>query len=315
MLVGAAAAGATIGASFLHPGRRALTPSAISSANNAFREVGAHSENFDVKTSDGTLLHGWKVRPANANGDWVVLFHGVADNRTGTLSYAEMLRHGYSVVMMDARAHGESEGSMATYGWLERDDSRSIDDALFASNEVGHLFYLGESMGAAIALQSAAVDPRVAGVVAEASFANLREVTYDYAGLEISPLLGKTLFRPATMVALAAAEKEGGFKAQNISPVKAVAARPFPVFLICDANDRRIPCRHSRMIYNATAGPKEIWVVPWRSGRIRKNSKVASSHFSSGLPVNPARFKQRRAFGSKRQGLSSTDCQQIQPFF
>ncbi|HEY4742992.1 MAG TPA: alpha/beta fold hydrolase [Candidatus Acidoferrales bacterium] len=263
VVVGAAAAGVTIGASFLHPGRRALTPSAISSANNAFREVGAQSENFDVKTSDGTLLRGWKVHPASANGDWVVLFHGVADNRIGTLAYAEMLlRHGYGVVMMDARAHGESEGSMATYGWLERDDSRSIDDALFASDDVRHLFYLGESMGAAIALQSAAVDPRVAGVVAESSFANLREVTYDYAGLDISPLLGKTLFRPATMMALADAEKEGSFSAQKISPEKAVAQRLFPVFLICDAKDRRIPCRHSRRIYNAAAGPKEIWVVP-----------------------------------------------------
>lgn len=64
------------------------------------------------------------------------------------------------------------------------------------------------------------------------------------------------------MVALADAEREGGFNAQKISPEKAVADRSFPVFLICDANDRRIPCRHSRRIYDAAAGPKEIWVVP-----------------------------------------------------
>src|SRR5208282_2048236 len=141
-------------------------------------------------------------------------------------------------------------------------DSHAIDDALFASENVRHLFYLGESMGAAISLQSAAVDPRVAGVVAEAGFANLREVTYDYAGLEISPLIGETLFRPATITALSAAEREGGFDADDVSPEKAVAARAFPVLLICDESDRRIPCRHSRRIYNAAIGPKQLWAVP-----------------------------------------------------
>ncbi|MFZ0738101.1 MAG: alpha/beta fold hydrolase [Candidatus Acidiferrales bacterium] len=262
VLVGAAAAGSYLGGGFLHPQRRVLTASDADRAMTIFRGIGAASGNFDVKAPDGILLRGWKVRPANPKGDWVVLFHGVADNRLGTLSYAEMLlKHGHGVVMMDARAQGESGGSMATYGWLERYDSRAIDDALFASEKVRHLFYLGESMGAAIALQSAAVDSRVAGVVAEASFANLHEVTYDYAGLQISPLLGKTIFRPATMVALASAEKEGGFKADDVSPERAVAARAYPVLLICDEDDRRIPCRHSRRIYKTAKGPKQLWAV------------------------------------------------------
>lgn len=100
---------------------------------------------------------------------------------------------------MDSRALGESGGDMATYGWKEREDTRAIADALYAGENVRHLYALGVSMGAAIALQSAAVEPRIDAVVAEDPFANLREVTYDYAGLQWSPLLGKTLFRPASM--------------------------------------------------------------------------------------------------------------------
>ncbi len=46
---------------------------------------------------------------------------------------------------------------MATYGWKERYDTASIVDALYASENVRHLGALGVSMGAAIALQSAAV--------------------------------------------------------------------------------------------------------------------------------------------------------------
>jgi pimeloyl-ACP methyl ester carboxylesterase len=121
---------------------------------------------------------------------------------------------------------------------------------------------LGSSMGAAIALQSAGAEPRIAGVVAESAFRNLREVTYDYAGLKRMPWLGMTLFRPATWTALAIAELEGGFAAEDVSPEKAVAARPFPVLLICEELDGTIPCRHARGIYEAATGPKQLWEVP-----------------------------------------------------
>jgi hypothetical protein len=40
------------------------------------------------------------------------------------------------------------------------------------------------------------------------------------------------------------------------------AARPFPVLLICDANDVALPCRHTQRIYDAARGPKQLWVVP-----------------------------------------------------
>ena len=172
-----------------------------------------------------------------------------------------MLRHGYSVVMMDSRAQGESGGDMVTFGWKERYDTVAIADALYASEKVRHLYALGVSMGAAIALQSAAVEPRIEAVAAEDPFADLREVSYDYAGLFIGSWLGKTLFRPAVIVAMNAAEKEGGFKPEDASPEKAVAARSFPVLLICGTRDRRIPCRHAQRIYESARGPKELWNV------------------------------------------------------
>ena len=93
-----------------------------------------------------------------------------------------LLRAGYDIVRMDARAHGESEGPMTTYGWLEGNNTRAIIDALVATEHPLHIFALGESMGAGIALQSAEVDLRIEAVATEASFASLREASYDYAG-------------------------------------------------------------------------------------------------------------------------------------
>src|SRR5437667_1126118 len=134
----AAVAGWLAGPAFLHPIRRELTPDLIREADSSFAVTGATREDFDVRAPDGALLRGWKVRPKNSNGNWVLLFHGVADNRIGVIGQSEfLLRAGYGVVMMDARSHGASGGPIATYGWLERNDTRTIIDALLSSEHLG----------------------------------------------------------------------------------------------------------------------------------------------------------------------------------
>jgi alpha-beta hydrolase superfamily lysophospholipase len=295
----AAVAGWLVGPAYLHPLRRELTPDLIREADASFAVTRSQRQDFTVKAPDGVTLRGWMVVPPQPNGSWVLLFHGVSDNRVGTIGQSEiLLRAGYSVVMMDARAHGASEGPIATYGWLERNDTRAIIDALILSElepcmtvqwagsgrtpctAPKHIFALGESMGAGIALQSAAVDPRIEAVVAEAPFASLREASYDYAGLRWSPLLGKTLFAPFSWTLLYRGESLAGFSAAGVSPEKAVAARPFPVLLICDGKDEALPCRHSEMIYAAARGPKELWVVP-------------GAYHTAALGFQPEEFRRR----------------------
>jgi hypothetical protein len=244
----------------LHPVN--LHPQRARQTEQMLVRTGATKEDFSVRAADGIELRGWKVRARAPNGNWVLLFHGVSDDRTGVLGAAELLlRHGYALVMMDSRAHGESGGDMATYGWKERYDTVAIANALYATEKVQHLGALGVSMGAAIALQSAAVEPRIEGVVAEDPFANLREASYDYAGMELSPLLGMTLFRPATISGMSEIARDGGFQPDDVSPEEAVATRPFAVLLICGTRDHRIPCRHAERIYKNALGPKELWIV------------------------------------------------------
>ena len=267
--------------SFLHPIRRPLTPDLVQQAKISFAQIGAQPEEFDVRAPDGILLRGWKVRAPQPNGNWVVLFHGVADNRMGVVEHALiLLKAGYSVTLMDARAHGASDGAIATYGWLERKDTSAILDALAASEHPVHIYALGESMGAGIALQSAGADPRIEAVVAEAPFASLREASYDYAGLQKFPLLGKTLFAPGAFIMLARGQSLAGFPAAGVSPEHAVAARPFPVLLICDEADTTLPCRHAERIYAAATGPKSFWKVP-------------RAYHTAALGYEPEEFKRR----------------------
>jgi len=251
------------GPMFLHPIKRPLTANLIREADESFKHTHGTREDIVVRAPDGSLLRGWKVRAEKPNGSWVLLFHGVSDNRIGVIGQSELLlQNGYSVVMMDSRSHGDSEGPIATYGWLERKDTSAVIDALERTEHPQHLFALGESMGAGIALQSAGADSRIEAVIAEASFANLQEAAYDYAGLRQYPWLGKTLFAPGAWLMFYRGEHLAGFPGAEVSPEKAVAARAFPVLIICDAEDHALPCRHSEMIFRAALGPKEFWRVP-----------------------------------------------------
>src|ERR1700739_3663944 len=81
----AAVAGWLVAPNFLHPIRRELTPDLIREADASFAHSGGHREDFDVRATDGMLLRGWIVRPERPNGNWVLLFHGVADNRIGVV--------------------------------------------------------------------------------------------------------------------------------------------------------------------------------------------------------------------------------------
>jgi len=248
---------------FLHPQKRALTPDMERDADLSFAQIGSHREDFNVRAPDGAMLRGWTVRSAMPNGSWVVVFHGVADNRYGMIEHARMLlQAGYNIVMMDQRAHGASDGAIASYGWLERKDTSAVIDALETAAHPEHLFALGNSMGAGIALESAGVDKRIEAVVAEAPFADLQEAAYDYAGLQRSPLLGETLFAPGAWTVVYHGQKLAGFPAGEVSSVKAVQQRAFPLLLICDGADAVLPCRHSERILRAATEAKELWKVP-----------------------------------------------------
>jgi uncharacterized protein len=264
----------------LHPVRRDIPAEQIANADRVFAQEHATREDFEVKAQDGIVLRGWKVRPANPSGEWVLLLHGRSQNRVSMVRYAEfLLGSGYSVLMMDARAHGESGGTIATYGHVERYDERSTLDALTATEHPQHIFAMGESMGAAVALQSAAIDPRIEAVVAEGAFRNLHEVMFDYAGLRVSAFLGKTFFRPVAMLAVHETEHQAGFRFDEVSPEASVAVRRFPVMLISGLRDHNVPKRHAEAIFQAASGPKELWLVP--KARHQQALQTAPEEFQS----------------------------------
>ena len=127
-------------------------------------------ETVRVPTADGVTLAAW-YHPS-ANGAAVVLRHGsgAGSSKAGLRAHAELLaRHGYGVLAMDARGHGESGGRAMDWGWYGDLDVAAGLDWLAARPEVdpGRLGGVGLSMGGEELLGAAGTDARLRAVVAE----------------------------------------------------------------------------------------------------------------------------------------------------
>ena len=230
----------------------------------AAAELGARVQDVEITTFDRTPLRAWYIRPVRPNGAAVILLHGLGDNRLGTVGYAQLLlKYGYSVLMPDARAHGLSGGSIATYGVLERNDIREWFQWIEQSERPACVYGLGESMGAAQLLQALTVEPNFCAIVAESSFANFREIAYDRMGQQFhaGPWVGRTVLRPVVEMALAYVRFEDRLDLTAASPQQAVANTTVPVMLVHGVVDSNIPVYHSRML--KLENPNiELWEVP-----------------------------------------------------
>jgi len=223
----------------LHPSRRSV---------NTSPPPGCEDASF---AGDGVALKGWRCPAQGARRGAIIYLHGIADNRTSSHGVIRRFApQGFDVVAYDSRAHGDSEGAACTYGFFEKRDLHRIVDTLASQPIV----LIGTSLGAAVALQEAADDPRVSAIVAAEAFSDLRTVATERAPFVFTSTLIERAFRLA--------ERQGNFNVDAVSPVSAAARIHVPVLLIHGAADAETRPEHSRRIFAALAGPKRLIVVP-----------------------------------------------------
>jgi uncharacterized protein len=235
------------------------------SAKTTAARFGADLQDVSVSASDGVQLRAWFASPAKANGDAVILLHGVGDNREGMGGFAELfLSKGYAVLLPDSRAQGESGGGFPTYGVKETDDVHRWFNWLAAQQHPQCIFGMGESMGAAILLQSVRVETRFCAVVAESSFASFQQIAYVRVGQFVGtgPWLGKIALRPAVELAFLYGKVTRGIFLTDASPENAVVGSRVPILLIHGLSDDNIPFQQSEWIHSHNPADITLWEVP-----------------------------------------------------
>jgi uncharacterized protein len=204
------------------------------------------------KASDGVNLSGW-YRPT-VNGATVLVVHGGGGDRTGAVAHAELLvRHGYGVLLHDARGRGRSEGVQNSYGWGWDKDVAGAIAFLQARPEVDpeRIGALGLSTGADVLVQVAGGRTDLKAVVADGTAAGSFEDTQRVMGLTaMTPFV---FLEFATVSGTSGAEPgpvlEDSIKRVS-SPLLLVAAGP-PEKPYGEAYERA-----------AGDGPVDVWYLP-----------------------------------------------------
>jgi pimeloyl-ACP methyl ester carboxylesterase len=110
-LLGTVLGGIGLGWIALHPPRHPITPLEERNVMAAARIESADISDVELVTTEGVTLRAWFMRPQEANGNVVMLLHGVSDNRLGMYGYGRWLnKNHYAVLLPDARGHGAATG-------------------------------------------------------------------------------------------------------------------------------------------------------------------------------------------------------------
>jgi fermentation-respiration switch protein FrsA (DUF1100 family) len=225
-------------------------------------QLGLPFDDLRFTASDAeSQLSAWFI-PAVAPKGTIIYLHGVADNKMSGLLLAKVFYdHHFNVFLYDARAHGESGGRYCTYGYHEKYDvQKAIDQIRKIGAEkkivVGNIGVFGTSMGAAVAIQASSIEPRIRAIVAEASFATLRQVTVDY-----QKRLMRLPWHFLRNIAMKRSEIIANFKHREISPLAAVSKIHAPIFFIHGIEDKFIKYQYTQDLFISANEPKELWFV------------------------------------------------------
>ncbi len=122
--------------------------------------------NVSLTTRDGERLAGWYAPPRN--GAVILALHGASNSREAIRPYALMFtRHGFGVLAMDLRGHGESEGQPNYFGWEGGADVEAALRFLSAQPDVATLGGFGLSLGGQVLLSAAAAQPALPAIISE----------------------------------------------------------------------------------------------------------------------------------------------------
>ncbi len=215
----------------------------------------------------GRTLAGWVVPPAQsaratAPGPFppgrgvVVLLHGLHGNRRAMLVRAAWLAElGWTSLLIDLPAHGESEGQGLTLGDTESVAVRAAVEfarELAAGAPVG---LIGVSLGGVSAVLAG--DLGLDGLVLESVFPDIRSA--------ITNRCTKRLGALGHLAAFALVIQIGprlGVSIERLSPALALEALEQPVFVIGGERDDATPPEESRALFERAGGQKQLWIVP-----------------------------------------------------
>ncbi len=221
-------------------------------------ELGVPFETVTFRNGQGMRLNGWWLnRPATRKV--IVLCPGYGRNKSDLLGIGSRLwQSGYNVLLFDFRDQGESEPAIATIGHFERHDLEAALDYVHSRLPGAEIGALGYSMGAAVAIMTAASRPDIRSLVADSSFADLRKVLR-MAFHQVTHLPASPAFEIIELLV----RLRAGYRISDVRPADYIARiAPRPILIVHGDSDTIAPIEDAYALFDAANEPKELWIAP-----------------------------------------------------
>jgi len=188
----------------------------------------------------------------------IFLLHGYGLDKETMMPWGLVLaKAGFRVVLVDLRGNGHSTGNQIYFGGIERTDLVQCLDTLMQRRIcVGPVGALGISYGAVLALQWAAIDPRVQSVTAISPYPDPRIAVDRYLKTFAPNLTWRTDRKAAALVAARLAEFP------DLATETAVRQIKHPILFVRGEKDE-VCLREDLSNFQAAAAPgSEVTEVP-----------------------------------------------------
>jgi dienelactone hydrolase len=215
-------------------------------------DYGLTYESVSFITADGLTIRGWYV--PSQNKAVIIYLHSFGSTRAQMVGLsAALAQHGYGALLIDLRAHGESDGEVLPYGGPEAEDVVAAVKFLQSRADVDpeRIGVLGWSLGAQTAILGAARTDAIKAVVSDAPGATTQE---DW----VYPSLSDKFFIPMDFLFYHTLPFVTGVW-QPLSIQKAVAQIAPRPLLIIGGGHEEAGLRH---IFSAALEPKTLWIIP-----------------------------------------------------
>lgn len=217
-------------------------------------------EDVWIRSGDGLKLHATYF-PGMESDKAVICFHGYTSRGMsdfiGLSDY--YLRKGYRMLLVDERAHGESEGEYIGFGCKDRLDALGwIQWMTETAGEDVRILLHGISMGGAAVLMTSGLKlpKQVKGIISDCGFTSPKEVfTHVLHSMYHLPAF------PMIQIADRVNRWKAGYGLDECNAAREVRKAEVPILLIHGSGDTFVPCRMCDEIYENCASPKKKLII------------------------------------------------------
>ncbi len=216
---------------------------------------GFAAESVEIEGTSGKKVAGWFMA-GKVSKPGVLLLHGVRSDRREMVGRAMfLLDAGYSVLLIDMQAHGETPGDNITFGFKESDDVRAALSYLGRRVENRKVGVIGVSLGGAACLLGES-PVEADAVILEAVYSSIERAVENriamrlgFFGQYIAPLLTWQI------------EPRLGVPMGGLSPLRAIGRLNAPVMIVAGTNDRHTVKEESLLLFKEAQEPKQLWFI------------------------------------------------------